>query len=98
MMRIVNKIPQMAKRQISVKNSELKLCKNCVHFTDNTTNDPFDLPVDDISLGRCKLFGKISVVTGEKIYNLAEENRYDDTKCGLVARHFKQIVGEPKDW
>ena len=89
MMRVVNNISQMTKRQMSIKNIEVKLCKNCVHFTNRTTNDDFGPLVDDISLGRCKLFGDINLVTGEMKYSLAQACRFDVAKCGIVARHFK---------
>ena len=97
-MRIVNKIPRIVKRQMSIKNMEFKVCKNCVHFTNSVTNDPFDLPVDDILLGRCKLFGEKNLITGEIKYDLARTSRVDDTKCGTIARQFEQVVGEPEEW
>ena len=58
-----------------IRNKELPICSNCVHFIEYTNNNPFDSY-------RCKKFGEMDVITGEIKYDLAAVCRLDDDMCG----------------
>ena len=57
-----------------IKNSELPICSNCMYFGNNLNNY-----YDE---NKCKKFGEQNLVTGMIKYDLAENCRSDNNRCG----------------
>ena len=58
-----------------IRNQELPICSNCLHFIEYTNTNPFDSY-------RCKKFGEMNVITGVIKYDLAAVCRLGDDNCG----------------
>ena len=87
-----------------IKNSDLPICGNCVHFInsfdsyakkgiqnspENKTNYFYDdVPIDN--LGKCKMFGKKNIVTGQIKYEYAENCRENKEKCDIQGKYFEE--------
>lgn len=77
---ILNRIFSTGKKII--RNIELPICSNCIHFIEHTNNYPYD-PIPSGKLyGRCNKFGEVNVITGEIEYDLARHCRVNVNKCG----------------
>ena len=68
--------------KIFIKNKELPICTNCVHFIEHTNNYPYDPLTNNKLYGRCKRFGEVDVVTGLVEYEFAEYCRKNSNICG----------------
>lgn len=68
--------------KLFIRNIELPLCINCLHFIEHKNNYPYDSLPDDEQYGRCKKFGEINFITGSIKYDLVEICRNDINKCG----------------
>jgi hypothetical protein len=66
-----------------IKNAELPVCKDCVHFK------PYDINELNYNLGKCGKFGRKDILSGEITYVFAESCRIDDDQCGKNGTHFK---------
>lgn len=66
------------------------LCINCSHFITHHTNCSFNDILNN-SYAKCKLFGRIDMVSGEVHYSKASLCRQIDNLCGKNARHFAII-------
>ena len=64
-----------------IRNKELPICSNCLHFIEYTNNNPFDSY-------RCKKFGEMDVITGAIKYDLAAVCRLGDSNCGQKGLHY----------
>ena len=64
-----------------IRNKELPICSNCVHFIERTKDYPYDG-------NRCKKFGEMNVITGAIKYDLAAVCRLDDDMCGKKGLHY----------
>ena len=51
--------------------NNLPICVNCRHFIPHTTHYSYEDPPSD-NYGKCKLFGKQNLVTGQTEYVYAE--------------------------
>jgi hypothetical protein len=71
-----------------IKHHNLPTCIKCAHFMENKTNYPYDVPSNDKERGKCKLFGKQDMVTGEISYSHASLCRIDESKCGEKGQYF----------
>jgi len=71
-----------------IKYKDLPACINCVHFIQHETNYPYDPPPNDKEYGKCKLFGKQDMVTGNIKYEYAGLCRENEQKCGEKGQHF----------
>ena len=84
---ILNRILNTGK--VFIKNSEVPICLNCVHFI-----RPAELQKeyrDDYErYGRCKKFGKMNLITGEIEYDIARHCRLDDEICGYIGTEFSK--------
>jgi len=65
-----------------IRNINLPVCANCIHFIEHKNNYPYDPVPNDQQYGKCKKFGEIDFITGVIKYDFANICRYDDTKCG----------------
>ena len=64
-----------------IKNKELPICSNCLHFIEYTNNNPFDG-------NRCKKFGEMELITGAIKYDLAAVCRLGDDNCGKKGSYY----------
>jgi len=64
-----------------IRNKELPVCSNCLHFIEYTNNNPFDG-------NRCKKFGEMDLITGAIKYDLAAVCRLNDSNCGKKGLHY----------
>lgn len=71
-----------------IKNSDLPVCVNCIHFIENKMNYPYDAVLSN-DLGKCKIFGKKDIVTGEIKYEYAELCRLNKEKCHLTGKYYE---------
>ena len=86
-MKILNRILPTGK--VFIKNSHSPICLNCVHFIRPTElqkeyRDNYEL------YGRCKKFGKMSLITGEIEYDVARYCRLDDEMCGSLGKEYTE--------
>ena len=83
---ILNRVFSTGK--IFIRNTELPICSNCVHFIEHTNNYPYDSMPSDTLYGKCKKFGEINLVTGAFEYDLAKYCRLDISKCGYIGLEY----------
>ena len=74
--------------KIFIRNKDLLICSNCLHFIEHTNNYPYDPIPSDKQYGRCKKFGEINMITGAIEYDLAINSRLDDSKCGKIGSEY----------
>ena len=71
-----------------IRNKELPICSNCVHFIEHRNNYPYDpIPCDE-EYGRCKQFGEVNLITGAIEYDLARHCRLNVSKCGKFGSEY----------
>ena len=81
---ILNRI--LSPGQVFIKNSDLPICLNCLHFI-----RPTELQKNDYErYGRCKKFGEMNLITGEIEYGFTRHCRLDDEKCGYIATEYSE--------
>jgi hypothetical protein len=61
MKRFIKEIPQ-----------NIKLCIHCKYFIRHWHDSPYEL-IDHNEYGKCKLFGKISIIAGKTEYDYAKK-------------------------
>jgi hypothetical protein len=64
-----------------IRNKDLPVCSNCLHFIEYTNKNPFDG-------NRCKKFGEMDVITGAIKYDLAAVCRLKDDACGETGNEY----------
>ena len=67
--------------KIFIRNKELPICSNCLHFIEYTNNKPYDGY-------RCKKFGEMDLITGAIKYELAANCRLSDSYCGKIGSQY----------
>lgn len=76
--------------KIFVRNTNLLICLNCIHFIEHTNNYPYDsLPSDEKS-GKCKKFGEVNIITGSIEYDFAKNCRDDNNKCEKTGSEYNK--------
>jgi len=75
--------------KLFIRNTDLPICSNCLHFIEHKNNYPYDPLPNDRLYGRCKQFGEINVITGMIDYDSAKVCRDDNKKCGKNASEYK---------
>jgi hypothetical protein len=78
--------------QIYIRNQELPICKNCVHFIEHTNNYPYDPIPCDKQYGKCKKFGEMNMITGAIEYDIATDCRLNVNKCGIFASEYSEKI------
>ena len=71
-----------------IRNKSLPICSNCVHFIEHTNNYPYDPIPNNEQYGKCKKFGEVNMITGLIDFDLANDCRLNDSKCGKLASEF----------
>jgi hypothetical protein len=77
------------KRFLNTKTTLPKLCVDCKYFVGADFIWPDERP-DHSKFGKCKLFGKINLVTGDIKYEYANLVREDDKMCGKIGKFFEK--------
>lgn len=85
-----NNMSLIQKRFLLTKTVNLKLCINCVNFIEDKTNYPYEQLPNDSLYGKCKLFGKQDLVTGEIAHTYASTCRQDNKRCDVSGKYFEQ--------
>jgi hypothetical protein len=75
-----------------IKNTELPICANCVHFIEHKNNYPYDPLPNAAQQGRCKKFGEVNMITGLIDYDFAKYCREDLNKCGKSGSEYVEKV------
>jgi hypothetical protein len=83
---ILNK--KFSTEKIFIRNKELPICLNCLHFIEFTNNYPYDSIPSDEKYGRCKKFGEVNLISGNIEYDFAKNCRLNDNKCGILGLEF----------
>ena len=78
--------------KIFIRNTQLPICTNCVHFIEHTNNYPYDPIPCDAQYGRCKKFGEINMVTGHIEYDLAIKCRLNASRCGNDGSEYEDDI------
>jgi len=76
--------------KIFIRNKELPICSNCLHFIEHTNNYPYDPIPSNEKYGRCKKFGEVNLITGAMKYDSAGNCRLDVNKCGNLGSEYKR--------
>ena len=71
-----------------IKNTNVPICIECSNFIEHKTNYPYDDAPNDIKYGKCKLFGKQNLVTGQIENEYASVCRISDNMCGESGKYF----------
>lgn len=66
-----------------IKNKDVLVCINCVHFIKPIHND--------MELGKCKFFGEKNVITGDITYMYTSTCRKYNMYCGNNGKYHKKI-------
>ena len=74
--------------KIFIRNRDLSICSNCLHFIEHTNNYPYDSTPSDEQYGRCKKFGEVNLITGVIEYDLAKNCRLNTNKCGNLGLEY----------
>jgi len=75
--------------KIFIRNRELPICSNCLHFIEHKNNYPYDPIPNDEQHGRCKKFGEVNLITGAIDYDLAKNCRLNVSKCGNLGSEYE---------
>ena len=81
-------ISRLYTSKLFIRNKDLPVCVNCLHFIEDKTNYPYDPPPNDAQYGKCKKFGEVNFITGLIDYDFASRCRNDDKKCGSIASEY----------
>ena len=76
--------------KVFIRNTDIPVCSNCLHFIPESNNYPYDLPPDNALHGKCKKFGAVNLVTGLIEYDLAKDCRDNVNKCGRAGSGYKK--------
>ena len=74
--------------KIFIRNRELSICSNCLHFIEHTNNYPYDSIPSNEQYGRCKKFGEVNLITGIVEYDFAKNCRLNNNKCGILGLEY----------
>ena len=75
--------------KIFIRNRELPICSNCLHFVEHKNNYPYDPIPSDEQHGRCKKIGEVNLITGAIDYDLAKNCRLNVSKCGNLGSEYE---------
>jgi hypothetical protein len=71
-----------------IRNKQLPICSNCVHFIEHTNNYPYDPIPSNKQYGKCKKFGEVNMITGSIEHDFASDCRLNNNKCGKFASEY----------
>lgn len=68
----------------TIKDIELPVCKNCKYFIPYENKEQY-------SLGKCYLFAKKNIISGEILHEYADICRISHSKCGYNGSLYEEI-------
>jgi hypothetical protein len=68
-----------------IQNVKLPACSHCIHHQSNPLYNDFANPMNF-----CTKFGEKNIITNKIMYDTIISCRKDETKCGLLAKHFEE--------
>lgn len=69
-------------------------CLTCVNYVAHKYGNPYDeIYAYKTKMGKCALFGKQNLVTGEVVNEDAMSCRTNESKCGKDGKHYVAING-----
>lgn len=72
-----------------INNQTKKHCINCIRYIEYKYTNPYDeIYESETKLGKCSLFGKQNLVTGELEYDNAFICRTNEYKCGKEGHYY----------
>jgi hypothetical protein len=74
--------------RIDKTKNNYKLCKDCKNFLPTMYGDKFDI---GNHMGRCNLYGKINLISGEIDHEYASIARSFSDMCGINATYFENL-------
>jgi hypothetical protein len=75
-----------------IVNNNLPACINCIHYIIKyQSEDPYKSVSYYQKHGKCKLFGKKNLVSGEIEYENAKYCREDDKLCGKDGKKYEYL-------
>ena len=77
---------------IFIRNTQLPICSNCLHFIEHTNNYPYDPIPSDTHYGRCKKFGETNLITGVIDHDLALTCRLNVSRCGNAGTEYTEKI------
>jgi hypothetical protein len=78
--------------KIFIKNRDLPICSNCLHFIEHTNSFLYYLIPSDEKYGKCKKFGEVDLTTGVIKHDLASNCRLNETKCGNLGLEYTKKI------
>ncbi len=75
-----------------IRNKELPICINCIHFMEHKNNYPYDSLPNDKLYGKCNKFGEVNFITGSIDYDFAKDCRKDNSKCGKNGSEYNSKI------
>jgi len=78
--------------KLFIRNTDLPICSNCLHFIEHKNNYPYDPLPNDRLYGKCIKFGEVNFVTGTIDYDSARVCRDDNNKCGKNGSEYKDKI------
>jgi hypothetical protein len=75
-----------------IRNKELPICSECLHFIEHTNNYPYDPIPSNAQYGRCKKFGEKNLITGAFEYEIAMNCRLNAKECGKFGSEFTEKI------
>ena len=77
-------------KKLFIRNIDLPVCSNCLHFIEHTNNYPYDPVPSDKHYGKCKKFGEVNFITGLIEYDFSKNCRDDINKCGKNGSEYEK--------
>lgn len=80
---------KIIKEKSFIKNIEVPICINCVHFIKFKTKNTYDVNGSlNLHLSQCKKFGIKNVLSGKIEYEQASKCRFNNDMCSNNATYF----------
>jgi hypothetical protein len=84
-MRFLHLLLSTSKLPKFIKNYNLPVCKNCIHFIEHRSK------YNNVNLlGKCKLFGEKDIITGIIEYEYVVKLRIDSSRCDINGNYYEE--------
>jgi hypothetical protein len=81
---------QIATGKIFIRNKELPICSNCLHFIEHKNNNLYQSIPHYEQYNKCEKFGEVNLITGAMEYDSARNCRLDVNKCGNLGSEYRR--------
>lgn len=69
----------------------LPTCNNCIYYRDLSPESKVADPEKARLGGKCKLFGKVNIITGEILLDNAKQCRDMQDRCGFMGKYYTTV-------